>query len=1272
MRKDIFTKFMFIFAVAALIFSGAFAEDVVVDNDDGAPGFTSVGTWSLSSATGYNGGTYRYAYANSGATAMWTPNLIFPGRYNVYAIFVKGGNRTTSAPYKIIHAGGETTVNIDQKGTTDEYYKVSEVYIGSFIFSSGTINSVTLMTNGASGVYISDAIRFQPQEDAPAQISDINHLPYYPAPMENITVQARIVDDVFVKSATLFWQAEPSGTSGNSTMFDDGLHNDIAANDFIYAASIPGAPFGEKIEFTLEVTDSADHLTSSPINIIDVGKTPDINLVVNELLASNLRGETDPDFQDASDWIEIANLGPDVADLGSFAISDSASTSSLWKFPDNTFLAPGQYLLIWADGMNTVANAMHTNFKLSADGEKVVLFDLRNNRVADRVDFGAQITDISYARIPDKTGDWIGTEKPTPGAANIYIKSGKAPVFSKPSGVYKTVFTVEIKTSETSTIHYTLDGSDPDVTSPEYSKPLTMASTCSLRARAYYDNLDPSPITSVTYFFNPPADLKIPIMNLIIDPDDFDGPNGIYTNSDERGLDWEKPVHASVMSPDGTQVFDIDAGARLHGGYSRELAKKSLRLYFRSNYGTTKWSLPWMKKIPVDGFQQLVLRSGANDGFLGGSTIRPTYYRDQLMRDWYSDMGQRSPDGFFVSLYINGAYWGLYNATERVTDIFMEDTYGGEEWDIIKGSWDFTQKYFTEAVDGDLAGWNQFIEWLENHDVSTDADFQMLASMVDIQNFMEHFALNIICQNHDWPHNNWIATHPHDQAKGLWTFHEWDAEWSIGLNPSGWQSDTLTWARGNNYYLQRQYAMPPLCLLFSGNDVDPNTTKVINGLLDRPEGKQAFISSVEETLNFELRPENAIANSSFYANLLSSEVAREAARWASSAGISAQTLIANWNTGVSNIQAFLTNRPAFIRNLISNFFSLGGTKSVSFSATGSGKGRLRINNRTVSLPWSGVFFLGSNISLRPLPDTDSKFDSWSGIVQSANPILDYTVAGTTDGEIILKFEKAENPIKPNDVIFNEYWLNDNESIYPSLANRAIDGDWIELLVVRDGVDLRGWRITNNKTISEGGADLTGGSIIFPNADFLQSLPSGTIVLLITKTSDANADSFPSDEIDWAKKRIIFYVGNGNLDLATDPGFSVPTGNTALVLLAPNMTADFSDDIGVDFIAEGTDVTPESFGVASQGVIFTNPFSGIGGDDGAVFINSPAGGFINDNGEDANRDDFLAGSGGWIVDPPKTYTGDDTAAGSVNWLTPGAQNHGQSPLPPVHNLGWFLF
>lgn len=1257
------------------------AADVVVDNDDGAPGFTSTGSWLLSSATGYAGGTYRYASATNPATATWTPDLTFGGNYEVFAILITGANRTTDAPYTIRHADGETVVHVSQRGTSDQYFELIEISLGSYRFEAGTTGAVTLANNGATGsiVYIVDAVRFRLLEDQAPLIANVSRFPYYPAASEGVTVSGRVVDDVGLQSVNLIWSAQPSGASDVVAMMDDGLHNDGASSDSLFAAAIPGLAAGEQVEYRIEAVDSADHLTSSLIVSFEVGATPDATLMLNEFLASNSRGAADPDFQESGDWIEIVNLGPDVADLGFFALSDLPSSPARWTFPQGALLAPGEYLVVWADDHNVVGIAMHANFKLSAGGESLILYDLRNHRVADRVDFGPQITDVSLARIPDQTGPWIQTEKPTPGAANEYGKSGPPPVFSVPSGLYAAPFSVDIATTSATEVRYTLDGSAPDAASTLYTGPVMIGATACLRARAWYADLDPSPVASASYFLNPPADRAIPIMNIVIDPDDFNGPNGIYTNPDERGIEWERPAHVSVMSPDGAQTYEIETGVRIHGGYSRtSLDKKSYRFYFRSTYGPDRWLLPWLTQTPLqEGVQQLVLRSGANDTFLGGSTMLPTYIRDQLMRDWYTDLGQRAADGFFVALYINGAYEGLYNATERITDTFMEDTFGGEDWDIVKGSWDSTNKYFTEAVDGDLAAWNEFLEWYDNHDVATETDYAELLSRVDVDNYLDYFMLNIVCQNHDWPHNNWITTRRRNDPAARWTFHEWDGEWSVGLRPTGWQEDTLTWARGDNYYLQRQFTMPPLSLLFDGNDIDPNATVAINGILDKPEGRRAFIAAVEEALNFELHPSATLPDVDRYDALIQTEIPREAARWAADAGASASTLIGRWNTGMADTRAFLANRPAYIRTLISDFFGLGGTKTLTFAATGAGSGSLLVNGRLVTLPWTGVFFGGSVVALRPIPNPGSSFQAWEGLVPSTDAALDYTIQSTAPGEILVQFETGDGLPQPNDVIFNEYWVNDGGTVYPTLGNRAIEGDWVELMTIADGVDLRGWRMTTNHTLGEGGATSTGGSILFPNLAALESLSSGTIVLVIATTTPANDAAFPADELNPSAKRFVFYVGNGNLDVETNPGFAISTNNEAIALLAPGATSEFLDDIGIDFTAEGASVTPASFGIAEYGVAFVNPFEGIGDDDGAVFVNDPTGAFINDNGSDPNRSDFAAGPGGWIVDPPRDYTGDGAASppaglsAAFNGLTPGAPNRGQFPLSLPNSHGWVI-
>ncbi len=230
--------------------------------------------------------------------------------------------------------------------------------------------------------------------------------------------------------------------------------------------------------------------------------------------------------------------------------------------------------------------------------------------------------------------------------------------------------------------------------------------------------------------------------------------------------------------------------------------------------------------------------------------------------------------------------------------------------------------------------------------------------------------------------------------------------------------------------------------------------------------------------------------------------------------------------------------------------------------------------------------------------------------------------------------------RPNDVVINEYWLADDGTPYASLEGRGIVGDWIELRTRRPHLDLRGWRLTDNdrKTSTEEG------SLFFPDLPALADLPQGTVILIIATENITNSRTFPADDLSPADGRLLFYVGNGHLDRDRDPGFALDRHDEALVLLAPGPTEALEDDIGVDFVAEGSAVTPQSFGVAEEGVRFTGPFRGLGRDDGAIFT-----------GEGSNDDGRID----WIVDPPPQLSG-DTEGAAANILTPGMPNERQSP------------
>lgn len=136
---------------------------------------------------------------------------------------------------------------------------------------------------------------------------------------------------------------------------------------------------------------------------------------INEFMASN--GDSLQDESGESpDWIELYNTSAQDVNLKGLCLSDGKKTLDKFVFPDWIIPAHG-YVIIFADGLDMITETeLHTAFKLSADGERVVLS--YNGEILDIISFDGQEKDIAYARVDDKT--WQFTLLYTPGAENQF------------------------------------------------------------------------------------------------------------------------------------------------------------------------------------------------------------------------------------------------------------------------------------------------------------------------------------------------------------------------------------------------------------------------------------------------------------------------------------------------------------------------------------------------------------------------------------------------------------------------------------------------------------------------------------------------------------------------------------------------------------------------------------------------------------------------------------------------------------------------------------
>ncbi|MBQ3575745.1 MAG: lamin tail domain-containing protein [Clostridia bacterium] len=116
------------------------------------------------------------------------------------------------------------------------------------------------------------------------------------------------------------------------------------------------------------------------------------------------------------DYIELHNVSSDTVNLGGWYLSDDVDYTRKWRIPDDTTVAPGEYVIVFASGldMREDLTQLHANFSLSSEGETLTLCD-SNGAIMDQVAFDLMKSNIAYALQAD--GSWTNTGA-TPNAAN--------------------------------------------------------------------------------------------------------------------------------------------------------------------------------------------------------------------------------------------------------------------------------------------------------------------------------------------------------------------------------------------------------------------------------------------------------------------------------------------------------------------------------------------------------------------------------------------------------------------------------------------------------------------------------------------------------------------------------------------------------------------------------------------------------------------------------------------------------------------------------------
>lgn len=569
---------------------------------------------------------------------------------------------------------------------------------------------------------------------------------------------------------------------------------------------------------------------------------------------------------------------------------------------------------------------------------------------------------------------------PTPGAPNApgYLGFVDKAEFSVDHGFYFDPFHVEITVgTPDAQIYYTTNGATPTpAIGTLYTGPIDVSGTTVLRAAAFRPGYLPNNASTQTYIFlqdvlqqssTPPpgwptgtvngqvhdyamdpnivnhavwgpqlidALQSIPTYSIVTDlPNLFHPATGIYVNAQQRGREWERATSIELIHPDGTSGFQLDAGLRIRGGWSRSPSnpKHAFRLYFRNEYEGPLQYAVFGDEGP-DIFHRLDLRTSQNYSWSFSDGVRMTMVRDIFSRDTMRDLGQHYSRGDFAFLYVNGQFWGIFQTEERKEENFAATYLGGDkdEYDVIKaepgpytvevsnGNLDAFQDLWTlansvAAASTQVQRYEIFMQMQGfNSDGSRNLAYPVL---LDTQNLIDYMLVILHSGNRDAPLtisttgiNNWYGIRNRNGETGF-LFFVHDSEHTllnVNENRTGPYSTGSTFDRANPQWIHQQ-------LMYSD------------------EYRMQFADRVQEVM-FNDGPLTTAANLARHAartDEIGLAIIAESARWGDSKQFPAYTKN-TWLSAINTVNNIIAGRNAVVINQFRNTRTLNNALAPLF------------------------------------------------------------------------------------------------------------------------------------------------------------------------------------------------------------------------------------------------------------------------------------------------------------------------------------------------------
>lgn len=738
-------------------------------------------------------------------------------------------------------------------------------------------------------------------------------------------------------------------------------------------------------------------------------------------------------------WNGLLNEGTNVLAIQTHNVDAGSSDltgNAYLTFGFNSFSTQFTPAPEWM-GYTSNESELHTNFKLDT-GEELELATPDGLEI-DEVEIPSTSMGDSYARMSSGSPIWCYAAAPTHGTANenTICATGyePKPIFSLGGGQYPNAIAITMSTTGPGAqIRYTNDGSVPDLTSALYTGPISISNSSVISAKCFSTTgLLPSPIEKNTYMINE-SDLSLPVISISTDYENlYDEQTGIYVLGPPDyepwypyfganfWEDWERESYMEYFNASGIKQFEGSVGLKIHGGWSRAQAQKSLRIKCRDDYGFDQIQYPLISDKPyLDTFKGFNLRNGGND--YGGPRFHDALMQ-RVMKGTHVDYMAYTP----VLAFLNGDYFGMYELRELEDENYCANNTGIDPDNITVISYNYMG---FNVISGSDAPFFDMYNFITQNNPNSVGYFDTVGTMLDIENYVDYIIAETYWCNGDWS-NGWINNTKfwhNDNPGGKWRFMLMDLDFGMGLAGNSPNDDYINTAGDEGYYTDQIFAA-----------LIQNTTfrnYFINRYADLI--NTTYQQSRVETMAYEMRDQLL---ASFDRHCTTWGTDYNSLYWAVDQRL-------DWNE----------QRIPGARNVVQNHFGLPNQVNVTLQTYPIGSGYIKISTIVPgTLPWTGVYFNGVPVQVTAVPNPGFTFTHWSVnpfISNSINPTFTTTILNNTTFRA--NFTGAAIPAN---VVVSEINYNSDSS--------RPEGDWIELHnSTMSNINMSNWRFTDSNSYNE--------------------------------------------------------------------------------------------------------------------------------------------------------------------------------------------------------------